>query len=76
MQEEHQETTIDAPDAPDADDSALADAVDQQAAASSGADAEQAPEVPDGASAAIARAEEHIAKLNMEKEREAAKRAM
>lgn len=50
-------------------------AVDEQAQESTGTTAERAPEVPDGATAAIARAEEHIRKLNMEKEREAAKRA-
>ncbi len=61
---------------PDPADSEIAAAVDRQAAASSGADALRAPEVPHDASAAIARAEEHIASLNMDKERAAAKRAM
>lgn len=57
------------------EDVAVADAVDEQAAASSGADAEQAPEVPDDARDTIARAQEHLSNLNMEAERDAAERA-
>lgn len=57
-------------------DNALAAAVDERAAAASGAAAETAPEVPDDASATIAAAQQHIDNLNMDKEREAAKRAM
>jgi hypothetical protein len=60
----------------DAEDSGVADAVDQQAAASDGTAAEAAPEVPDDASDTIARAQEHIDNLNMEEERAAAKKAM
>ena len=57
-------------------DAELADAVDEQAAASSGTAAEAAPEVPDDASSTIARAQEHIDNLDMDEERAAAKRAM
>jgi hypothetical protein len=53
----------------------VAAAVDEQAQASSGTAAEAEPEVPDDASDTIARAQEHIDNLNMEEEREAAKRA-
>jgi hypothetical protein len=60
----------------DSADSEVADAVDQQAAESSGTAAEQEPEVPDDASAKIAAAQEHIDNLNMDEEREAAKRAI
>lgn len=52
----------------------VASAVDRQAATSSGKAAEQEPEVPAGASEAIRRAEEHIDKLDMDEEREAAER--
>jgi hypothetical protein len=78
MQDEQVEQTADdqVESGPSAADSEMAARVDQQAAESSGSYAEQAPEVPDDAQAAIARAEEHIAKLNMDKERAAAKRAM
>lgn len=73
-----EEPTADAPEATPGErgDAALAAAVDEQAAASSGAAAEAAPEVPDDASATIAAAQEHIDNLNMDEEREAAKRAM
>ena len=57
-------------------DTEAAAAVDQQAAESSGTAAEQEPEVPDDASQKIAAAQEHIDNLNMDEEREAAKRAM
>ncbi len=57
-------------------DSELAATVDQQAAASDGAAAEAAPEVPDDAGDKIARAQEHINKLDMDEERAAAKRAI
>jgi hypothetical protein len=60
----------------DSADSEVAAAVDQQAAESPGTAAEQEPEVPDDASAKIAAAQEHIDNLNMDEEREAAKRAM
>jgi hypothetical protein len=58
------------------DDGALLDAVDQQAATSDGTDATAAPEVPDDANARISAAQQHIDNLNMDEEREAAKRAM
>lgn len=57
-------------------DTSIVDAVDAQAAASDGSAAEAAPEVPDDAGDKIAAAQEHIAKLNMEEERAAAKKAM
>ncbi|MDP2710520.1 MAG: hypothetical protein Q8O56_04820 [Solirubrobacteraceae bacterium] len=57
------------------EDVALADAVDQQAAESSGVAAEQAPEVPDDARDTIARAQEHLSNLNMDAERDAAEKA-
>ena len=60
----------------DSADSEVAAAVDQQAAESAGTAAEQEPEVPDDASEKIAAAQEHIDNLNMDAEREAAKRAM
>ena len=60
----------------DSADTEVAAEVDEQAAASSGTAAEAEPEVPSDASDTIARAQEHIDNLNMEKEREAAKRAM
>jgi len=61
---------------PDSGDTEVAAAVDEQAAASDGTAAEQEPEVPDDASAKIAAAQEHIDSLNMDEEREAAKRAI
>lgn len=61
---------------PEAADTGIVDAVDEQAAASTGAAAEAEPEVPDDASSTIARAQEHIDSLNMDEERAAAKRAM
>jgi hypothetical protein len=78
MQEEQDqaEATEEPTAAGEAGDSAIADAVDEQAATSSGTAAEAAPEVPDDASDTIARAQEHIENLNMDEEREAAKRAM
>jgi hypothetical protein len=77
MQEEQvdQAEATDEP-AADAADSGIADSVDEQAAASSGADAEAAPEVPDDASSTIKRAQEHIDNLDMDEEREAAKRTI
>lgn len=77
MQEEEVDQA-EATEEPTADqaDSGLADAVDQQAAASDGSAAEAAPEVPDDASSTIARAQDHIDKLNMDRERDAAKRAI
>ena len=54
----------------------FAASVDQQAATSDGTAAESAPEVPDGASETMQRAQDHIDKLNMDAERAAAKRAM
>jgi hypothetical protein len=72
-----EEPTAGAEDATDdAGDENIAAAVDQQAAESSGAAAESAPEVPDDASAKIAAAQEHIDNLNMDEEREAAKKAI
>ena len=56
-------------------DTGVIDAVDQQAAASDGSAAEAEPEVPDDASATIARAQDHINKLDMDSERAAAKKA-
>lgn len=72
------EATAEAPEetAGESGDADMAAAVDQQAAASSGTAAEAAPEVPDDASATIAAAQEHIDNLNMDEEREAAKRAI
>lgn len=58
----------------DSEDSAIASAVDQQAAESSGTAAEAEPEVPDDASQKIAAAQDHINRLNMDNERDAAKR--
>jgi len=60
----------------DAADTDVAAAVDQQAAESSGTAAEQEPEVPDDSTEKIAAAQEHIDRLNMDEEREAAKRAI
>ncbi len=57
-------------------DAGLAEAVDIQAAVSDGTAAEAEPEVPDDASQKIRAAQEHIDNLNMDKEREAAKRVM
>lgn len=57
------------------EDTAVANAVDQQAAQSTGAAAEAEPEVPDDASEKIAAAQQHINKLNMDEERQAAERA-
>lgn len=59
-----------------AGDEEVADAVDQQAAESSGTSAEEEPEVPDDASQKMAAAQEHIDNLNMDQEREAAKRTI
>jgi hypothetical protein len=61
---------------PDSADTEVAATVDEQAAASTGTTAEAEPEVPSDASDTIARAQEHIDNLNMDEEREAAKRAM
>lgn len=47
-----------------------------EAAASDGADAAAAPEVPDDASEKIAAAQEHINSLNLDAERAATKKAM
>lgn len=56
---------------------AVIDPAEQQGADSSGAVAAvTAPEVPDDALDTIARAQEHIDSLNMEKEREAAERTI
>ena len=60
----------------DTGDSEIAAAVDEQAAQSSGTAAEAEPEVPDDASAKIQAAQEHIDNLNMDEEREAAKKAI
>ena len=57
------------------EDTAVASAVDEQAAESSGTSAEAEPEVPDDASETIAAAQQHINKLNMDEERQAAERA-
>lgn len=57
-------------------DAGLAEAVDIQATVSDGTAAEAEPEVPDDASQKIRAAQEHIDNLNMDKEREAAKRVM
>jgi len=59
-----------------AEDGAMLAAVDQQAATSDGSAAAAEPEVPDDAGAKIAAAQQHIDNLNMDKEREAAKRVM
>jgi hypothetical protein len=78
MSEEEVEQQAEATDEPTADsgDSELAAAVDDQAGAADGSAAEAAPEVPDDASAKIAAAQQHIDNLNMDKEREAAKRSI
>jgi hypothetical protein len=56
---------------------AVIDPAEQQGADSSGAVAAvTAPEVPDDALDTIARAQEHLNSLNMEKEREAAERTI
>lgn len=60
----------------DAADADVAAAVDEQAAESTGAAAEAEPEVPDDAGDTIARAQEHIEKLNMDTERAAAQKAI
>ncbi len=57
------------------DDEGMANAVDMQAAESSGSTALKEPEVPDDAQDKIAAAQEHINKLDMDAEREAAERA-
>ncbi len=57
-------------------DAGIAEAVDIQAGVSDGTAAEAEPEVPDDASETIRAAQEHIDNLNMDEEREAAKRAM
>lgn len=62
--------------AAEAGDSDLAAAVDEQAGSSDGSAAEAEPEVPDDASDTIARAQDHINKLDMDSERAAAKKAM
>jgi len=76
MQEEQADAQSAEGSAPDQGDEQVAAAVDQQAAESSGAAAEAAPEVPDDASQKIAAAQDHIDSLNMDHERAAAKRAM
>jgi len=91
MQDDQVEQTDEAAEATSADDTSaedtgadtegagadddVASAVDQQAAQSDGTAAEAEPEVPDDASAKIAAAQEHINKLNMDEEREAAEKA-
>ena len=75
MQEEQADPQAAEGAAPEGDEQ-FAAAVDQQAAESSGTAAEGAPEVPDDASRKIAAAQEHIDNLNMDQQREAAKRAM
>ena len=57
------------------DDEGMANAVAMQAAESSGSTALKEPEVPDDAQDKIAAAQEHINKLDMDAEREAAERA-
>ena len=81
MQEEQPDQQDEATEEPtagaeDSGDSDVASAVDEQAAQSSGTAAEGEPEVPDDASAKIKAAQEHIENLNMDEEREAAKKAM
>ena len=67
-----EEPTADAEGA--SEDSQLAAAVDAQAADSSGAAAEKAPEVPDDARDRIARAQEHLADVDLDADRKAADR--
>jgi hypothetical protein len=81
MQEEQVDQQDEATEEPaagaeDAGADEVAAAVDEQAAQSSGSAAEGEPEVPDDASAKIKAAQEHIDNLNMDEEREAAKKAM
>ena len=54
----------------------FADAVDQQAQESSGTAAEAEPEVPDDASEKMREAQEHIGRLNMDEQRNRAKKAI
>ena len=75
MQEEPQAEATEEPTGDPAD-TEVTDAVDQQAATSSGEAALAAPEVPDDSREKIARAQEHINTLDMDKEREAAKKAI
>lgn len=82
MQDEHSEETdegveqTDEAVEPTAEDADTAEAVDTQAAqGGAGETVLRQPEVPDDANDTIAAAQEHINKLNMEKEREAAERA-
>jgi hypothetical protein len=81
MQEEQVDQQDEATEEPtagaeDSGDNDIAAAVDEQAAQSSGTAAEGEPEVPADASAKIQAAQEHIDNLNMDEEREAAKKAM
>ncbi len=79
MQEEQAETPDEttaeeatAEQQPETGDQEVAAAVDAQADESSGAAAEQEPEVPDDARETIARAQDHIDNLDMTQERKAA----
>jgi hypothetical protein len=64
-----------AAEGPSAGDEDTAAAVDMSAAQSAGSPVLAEPEVPDDANDKIAAAQEHINKLNMDAEREAAERA-
>lgn len=76
QEDEAVEPTTEEPTAAEgaSEDSQLAAAVDAQAADSSGAAAEQAPEVPDDARDRIARAQEHLEDVDLDAERKAADR--
>ena len=72
MQEENAEQTDET--TASGDEGQVADAIDDQAQQSSGADAEKAPEVPDDARETIARAEDHLRNVDMGSQRAAAER--
>ncbi|MDP8967640.1 MAG: hypothetical protein M3N04_03485 [Actinomycetota bacterium] len=82
MQEEPQAEASEEPTAeaegttPDSGDAEVSDAVDQQAATSSGEAALDEPEVPDDSRETITRAQDHINKLDMDQQRDAAKKAI
>ncbi|MBW3652432.1 MAG: hypothetical protein KY433_02340 [Actinobacteria bacterium] len=82
MQEEPQAEASEEPTAeaegttPDAGDAQVSDAVDQQAATSSGEAALDEPEVPDDSRETITRAQDHINKLDMDQQRDAANKAI
>ena len=75
MQDEQSEQTDEGVE-PTAEEAETAEAVDSQASPGGAGDSVlRQPEVPDDANDTIAAAQEHINKLNMDQEREAAERA-